>query len=271
MSYLSANLNMLVGAVKKATASLNRDFSEIEQLQSSVRGYKEFVASALKKVEKNLRAELSKARPTYAYAEEGKPQPKGPHFIVSALDGIVNFAHGIPYFAVSVAVYENGQITAGVIYNPATEECYFAERGTGAYKEGFRNHERLRVSARKELGESMISAKIISTTDNEAEIAGCRKVLSKLVPEVNANRNFGAVSLDLAYVAAGKLDAVVGSNNMSSSLAAGILLVKEAGGCILDMAQTDTRSENLDAVLHSGNIIACNANIGKKISDLLNN
>lgn len=270
MSYLSANLNMLINAVKKASASLNRDFSEIEKLQSSVRGYKEFVASAIKKVENNLRVELSKSRPSYAFAENNKPQPAGPHFIVSALDGVVNFAHGIPYFAVSVASYENGQITAGVIYNPATEECYFAERGTGAYKEGFRNHERLRVSVRKELGECMVSAKTLPVYENEHEVACCRKIQAHIVPAVNACRTFGSTALDLAYVAAGKLDAVISSSNPTTEIAAGLLLVKEAGGSVFDIDQKDIRSEDLDSVLRSGDIIACNANVGKKISDLLN-
>ena len=270
MSYLSANLNMLITAVKKAASSLSRDFSEIEKLQSSVRGYKDFVASAVKKVENNLRAELSKARPTYAFAESNKPQPKGPHFIVSTLDGLVNFSHGIPYFAVSVAVYENGQITTAVIYNPATDDCYFAERGSGAYKEGYRNHERLRVSVRKELGECMVSAKTIALGENEHEIEQCRKVQAKLLPAVNANRTFGSVALDLANVAAGKLDAVVSAGNGIAELAAGILLVKEAGGSVFTMEQTDIRSEDLDMVLHSGDVIACNANIGKKLTELLN-
>ena len=270
MSYLSANLNMLINAVKKASASLNRDFSEVEKLQSSVRGYKEFVASAIKKVENNLQVELSKSRPNYAFAENNKPQPSGPHFIVSALDGVVNFAHGIPYFAVSVATYENGQITAAVIYNPATEDCYFAERGRGAYKEGFRNHERLRVSARKDLSECMISARTLPLHENDHEIAAARKIQAQIVPQVNSCRNFGSTALDLAYVAAGKLDAVVSSGNMASEIAAGLLLVKEAGGAVYDIDQKDIRSEDLDLILRSGDVIACNANVGKKISDLLN-
>lgn len=184
---------------------------------------------------------------------------------------MVNFAHGIPYFAVSVATYENGQITAGVVYNPVTEECYFAERGSGAYKEGFRNHVRLRVSARKELGECMVVAKTLPVYEHEHEVECCRKIQAHLVPKVNACRSFGATTLDLAYVAAGKLDAVVSSSNQTSEIAAGLLLVKEAGGTVLDIDQKDVRSEDLDTVLRSGDIIACNANIGKKISDLLNN
>ena len=95
MSYLTANMNMLMSAVKKAASSMSRDFSEIEKLQSSVRGHQEFVAAAVKKVEGSLRAELSKARPNYAFAQDGKPQPNVPHFIASSLDGVINFAHGI--------------------------------------------------------------------------------------------------------------------------------------------------------------------------------
>lgn len=261
MSYLTANMNMLMSAVKKAASSMSRDFSEIEKLQSSVRGHQEFVAAAVKKVEGNLRGELSKARPNYAFAQDGKPQPNAPHFIVSALDGVINFAHGIPHFSISVATVENGVITAAVIYNPATDELYFAEKGNGAYKEGFRNHERLRVSFRKDLPECIFST--LSSKENN-------EVRDRISSEVNALRILGAASLDLAYVAAGKLDATVSLGNSLSEIAAGLLLVKEAGGSVYELHQKDIRSEDLAAVLRSGNIIACNANLGKKIHDLLN-
>lgn len=262
MSYLTANMNMLMSAVKKAASSMSRDFSEIEKLQSSVRGHQEFVAAAVKKVEGNLRTELSKARPNYAFAQDGKPQPNAPHFIISSLDGVINFAHGIPHFSISVATVENGIVSAAVIYNPATDELYFAEKGNGAYKEGFRNHERLRVSFRKDLPECVFAA-LDSGKENIA-------VRERLVPAVNALRVFGAASLDLAYVAAGKIDAAVSCGNSLSEIAAGILLVKEAGGSVYELNQKDIRSEDLAAVLRSGNIIACNANLGKKIHDLLN-
>lgn len=266
MSYLSPVLTMLMAVVKKTSSSLNRDFSEIEKLQSSVRSHQEFVASAVKKVENNLRYELSKARPDYAFAENGKPQPNGPHFIISSLDGVCNFTHGIPHFSISIAICENGVISAAVIYNPATDELYFAEKGNGAYKEGFRNHERLRVSSRKELGECIFST-LISYKDNLAEYNAIR---DKIVPEVNALRILGTASLDLAYVAAGKLDATVSLGNQLSDLAAGLLLVKEAGGSLIELNQKDIRTEDLSAILMSGNIIASNANLGKKVYDLLN-
>lgn len=266
MSYLTANMNMLMSVVKKAASSLSRDFNEIEKLQSSVKGHQEFVAAAVKKVEGSLRVELGKARPNYAFAEDGKPQPNTSHFIISPLDGVVNFAHGIPHFSISVTTVENGVITAAVIYNPATDELYFAEKGKGAYKEGFRNHERLRVSFRKDLPECVFST-LISYKDNIAEYNAVR---DRIVPEVNSLRVFGAASLDLAYVAAGKLDATVSLGNSLSDIAAGILLVKEAGGSVYELNQKDIRSEDVAAVLASGNIIACNANLGKKVYDLIN-
>ena len=128
MSYLSPFMTQLISAVKKASGSLNRDFSEIEQLQSSVKGYKEFVVMSYGKVERALRTELAKIRPDYPIAIDGLPKPKGPYFIVSPIDGLSNFAHGVAHFAVSVAVFENDTITAAVVYNPASDEMYFAEK-----------------------------------------------------------------------------------------------------------------------------------------------
>lgn len=266
MSYLSPTLNMLMTVVKKSASSLSRDFNEIEKLQSSVRGHQDFVMSAIRKVEGSLRVELSKARPAFAYAENGKPQPQGAHFIISPLDGVINFAHGIPHFSTSVAISENGAVTAAVVYNPATDELYFAEKGNGAYKEGFRNHERLRVSNRKELSESTFST-LINYEENIAEYNAIR---DKIVPQISALRVFGAASLDLAYVATGKLDATVSLGNQLSDIAAGILLVKEAGGSVFELYQKDIRSEDLSAVLMSGNIIAGNTEITKKVYELLN-
>lgn len=266
MSYLSPTINMLMTVVKKAASSLTRDFNEIEKLQSSIRGHQEFVTAAFNKTQDNLKYGLSKARPDFAYAVDGQPQPACPHFIISCLDGVINFSHGIPHFSISVAICENGVITACVIYNPATDELYFAEKGTGAYKEGFRSNERLRASSRKELSDSIFST-LINYKDNIAEYNAVR---DKIVPEINSLRVFGAASLDLAYVAAGKLDATVSLGNNLSDIAAGMLLVKEAGGSVYELNQKDIRTEDLTAILMSGNMIASNANLGKKIYDLLN-
>ncbi|MBQ8436073.1 MAG: inositol monophosphatase, partial [Alphaproteobacteria bacterium] len=144
MSYLSSALTLLVSAVKKAGQSLTRDFNEIEKIQSSVRGSADFARSAVTKAEKILRQELSKARPAYPFAVDGQAEPQGPHFVVSGIDGIVNFTHAVPYFAISAAIVDNSTPLMAVVYNPATDELFFAEKGCGAYKEGFRNHERLR-------------------------------------------------------------------------------------------------------------------------------
>ena len=168
MSYLSPSLTLLINAVKKASGSLNRDFSEIEQLQSSVKGYKEFVVASYTKVSKALQVELGKIHPDYALVSEAEKLGARNCYIVSPIDGLSNFAHGIPHFAVSVAVYENNTVTASVVYNPATDCLYFAEKGKGAYKEGFRNHERLRVSSRRDLKEALV-ATLVNYNENVSE------------------------------------------------------------------------------------------------------
>ena len=238
MSYISPSLNFLITTVKKVGTSLTRDFNEIEQLQSSVKGHREFTQAAFERTAKGLRAELQKGKPTYAVVT----------------DGLLNFIHGIPYFAISVAVVENGVVTSGVIYNPATSDLYFAEKGQGAFKEGFRSHERLRVSSRKDLPEAVIG--LTSVADG--------------IPAFENVRLHGALSLDLAYVASGRLDAVVSRNNSAASVAAGMLLVKEGGGYVYEINQKDIRSDDLASVLASGNLIAVNANLGKKLYESLN-
>lgn len=253
MSYISANLNFLMTVVKKAGTSLSRDFNEIEQLQSSVKGHKEFVNSSIARATNNLRYELQKGRPNYAVVFEGQPQPQEAHFLVSALDGIVNFIHGVPYFAISIAAVENGQVTSGIIYNPATSDLYFAEKGQGAFKEGFRNHERLRVSARKDLADTLIAA------DRKLDL-----------PETIETRCFGALSLDLAYTASGRLDGVISKGSSAAVCAAGLLMVTEAGGYVYELNQKDIRSADQAAVLSSGNLIAANPGISKNLHGLMN-
>lgn len=254
MSYISTNLNFLMTAVKKAAGSLSRDFNEIEQLQSSLRGHQEFAKAAYARVSKDLRAELQKGRPNYAVVAGTENAPaKAPYFLISPLDGLLNFMHGIPYFAVSAAVVENDVVTAAAIYNPATSDMYFAEKGKGAFKEGYRNHERLRVSVRKDMADALVGAK-----DSALQYAAAGVRVS------------GCLSLDLAYTASGKLDAVVSAENTPDTIAAGMLLVKEAGGSVYEQNQKDIRSEDLASVLASGNVIAANAVLGKKVHELLN-
>ncbi len=248
MSYISLNLSFLIAAVKKAGNTLIRDFNEIEKLQTSLRGHADFAKAAEDRMNKILRTELQKGRPEYAFVSGNGPLPEGPCFAVAPLDGTLNFMHGIPYFAVSVAIIENGNVTAGVIYNPATSDLFFAERGSGAFKEGYRNHERLRVSGRKELKDALLASADAS--------------LSTLV---TATRNMGALSLDMAMLASGKVDALVSQNNSIETFAAGLLLIKESGGYVYEYDQKDIRTDNQSLILTSGNIVAGNAEIAPKI------
>ncbi len=266
MSYLSPVSAMLVSAVKKAGQSLTRDFNEVEKLQNSVKGHNEFVVSAVNRVTKNLQQELSKAKPNYPFYVDGKPRPQGVYFVVSPIDGIMNFAHGIPYFSISASIVENETTLAAVVYNPATDELFFAEKGVGAFKEGYRNHERLRVSARKDL-HGALAASLLKYKDKPEEY---HNIHGRLISGMDDLRVFGALSLDLANVAAGKLDAAVSLANSISELTAGILLVKEAGGSVLEVSQKDIRSEDLPAVFASGNILASNQLLAKPIYELLN-
>ena len=263
MSYLSPNLTNLISAVKKAATSLNRDFGEIEKLQSSVKDYKNFVANGYNKAERTLRQELQKLRPGYVFAEDGKNRPQGGYFVISPISGMNNFIHGIPCFSMTVAMCENNTILAAVIYNPVTDEMFFAEKGMGAYKEGFRNHERLRVSSRKELSESLIAMEVSSHDEYKL-------LQNKIISEVNGIRTSGDTSLDLAYVASGKIDAFISYAQNPTDITAGILLVKEAGGYVYDINQKDIRTEDISAVISSGDIIAVNANLNNKLYDLIN-
>lgn len=265
MSYLSPNLTNLIAAVKKAATSLSRDFTEIENLQSSVKDYRSFVINGYNKAERVLKTELSKMRPNFAFAEDNKPRPQGGYFVISTISSMINFIHAVPYFSVSVAMCENNTILASVIYNPVSDELFFAEKGMGAYKEGFRSHERLRVSARKELSDSLI---LTSPSFHGEDFASFAELSHKLFKSSNV-RIQGDSNMDMAYVAAGKADAYISYAQAPSDITAGILLVKEAGGYIFDINQKDIRSEDIPSVISSGNIIAVNGNLNNKLYDLL--
>lgn len=250
MSYISTNLNLLISIAKKASGGLSRDFSEIEKLQTSLKGHAEFTKAAIERTLKILRTELQKIRPQYAVITKGEKSPDAPHFLVSPLNGEINFIHGIPYFALSIAEVVNGAVISSVIYNPASSDLYFAEKGNGAFKEGYRNHERLRVSARKDITQALICAP------------------ERLSSHVSGTRNLGSTSLDLANLASGKFDGVISLGNDASEIAAGILLVHEAGGKIMSCEQKDIRTSDYGLVLATGNIVAANAELGKKLFDI---
>ncbi len=265
MAYISPMLTNIVTAVKKASINLNRDFSEIERLQNSVKGSLDFTRIAFDKIQKGLKTELVKVMPTIPVIMVNDKIPQnGIFLIVSGIEGLVNFAHGNPEFAISVALMDGQIVLAGVVYNPARDELFFAEKGKGAFKEGFRSHERLRVAARSELDGALVAVKPIA---HDAELSA--KIINNTLRLCRDIRASGAIALDLAYVAAGKLDGVIAPSTMLASMAAGVLLVKEAGGLVLDMAQEDTRTEDLPRVLNSGNLMAASFNMSQKIAKIL--
>ena len=265
MAYVSPLLTNMVAAVKKVAVNLNRDFSEIERLQTSIKGSLDFTRIAFDKAQKALGYEFSKYGEAYPVVFAGQnPQNKTSYFSVSVIDGISNFAHGNPDFAISVALIDNGMVLDGVIYNPARDELFFAEKGKGAYREGFRSHERLRVSSKQELEGAIIAVKP-DVNDKE----GAYKLVNNVISSTGEVRVSGCLALDLAYVASGKLDGVIAPNAMQGSIAAGMLLVREAGGMVLDIDQKDTRTEDLQMVLNSGNLMAVNFNLSQKIAKVL--
>ena len=171
MAYISPMLTNIVAAVKKASINLNRDFSEIERLQNSIKGSLDFTKIAFDKVQKGIKIEFGKVMPTIPVVLANEKTPKeGMFLLVSAVEGLANFAHGNPDFAISVALLSGQTILAGVVYNPARDELYFAEKGKGAFKEGFRSHERLRVSAKQELEGSLIAVKPCDAVELTAKL-----------------------------------------------------------------------------------------------------
>jgi len=229
----SALLNVMVAAARKAARGLRRDFGEVEKLQVSLKGPANFVSAADHRAEETLRAELARVRPGYGFlGEEGGRQEgadKTHCWIVDPLDGTTNFLHGIPHFAISIALEREGTIVAGVVYNPINEELFVAERGKGA----FVNDHRLRVAARKRLSEAVIACGLPHF--GRGDLAQFRKEFAAVQEKVAGIRRFGAAALDLAWIAAGRLDAYWERNLSAWDIAAGLILVREAGGFAVDL------------------------------------
>ncbi|MCA1510742.1 inositol monophosphatase family protein [Bradyrhizobium sp. NBAIM01] len=230
----SATINVMVKAARRAGRSLKRDLGEIEHLQVSLKGPANFVSLADKRAEEILYQDLAKARPGYGFiGEEGGAREgtdKSHTWIVDPLDGTTNFLHGIPQFAISIGLAREGTVIAGVIYNPANDELYIAERGKGA----FLNDQRLRVAGRRQLSECVVACGLphIGRGDHEE----FRREMMAIQDRVAGLRRFGAASLDLAFVAAGRLDGYWERDLQSWDIAAGMLMVREAGGTISDIA-----------------------------------
>ena len=244
MKLSSANINVMVKACKKAAKNLIRDFGEVEKLQVSLKGPGNFVTASDKKVEKILIEELQKARPNYSILSEeiGKiTNDEEFKWIIDPIDGTANFLHGIPHFGISIGLEHNKEIICGIIYDPIKDEMFSAEKGNGSYL----NNQRMRVSARSKLKDCVIftGGPSYEEKDRDKELAleEYKKFSSKVLIPI---RKLGSASLDMAYVAAGRCDGFWQRNLNYWDIAAGIILVKEAGGFVTDFDGNDKYVEN---------------------------
>ncbi len=237
MALRSAIINVMAMAADKAGKRLIRDFGEVEQLQVSRKGPADFVSSADRKAERILREALTQARPDYSLLmeESGATQGKDSRhrWIVDPLDGTTNFLHGIPHFCISIALERDGDIVAGVIYDPLKDEVFWAERGLGAYV----NERRLRVSGRTQLPDALFATGIpFLGIQDGAGHARFLNQLGRVMAQCSGVRRLGSAALDLAYVAAGRYEGYWENGLNAWDVAAGILLVREAGGQVTDIA-----------------------------------
>jgi myo-inositol-1(or 4)-monophosphatase len=258
--HLSPLLNVMIAAARKTARALKRDFGELEKLQVSLKGPANFVSSADRRAEETLYQELSKARPGYGFlGEEGGTREgadKSHRWIVDPLDGTTNFLHGIPQFAISIALEREGAVAAGLIYNPANDEMFIAEKGKGA----FLNEQRIRVAGRKRLAESVIACGL--PHHGRGDLALGQKETGAMQHEVAGLRRFGAAALDLAWVAAGRLDGYWERDLKPWDVAAGLILLREAGGFVSDC-------DGGEDMFAKGHIVAGNDAIHKELLRVL--
>ena len=262
MKLSSANINVMVKACRRAAKILIRDFGEIENLQVSLKGPGDFVTVSDIKVEKVLIEELQKARPNYSILSEeiGKiSNDESFKWIIDPIDGTANFLHGIPHFAISVGLEHNKEIICGIIYDPIKDEMFTAEKGNGSYL----NNQRMRVSSRSKLKDCIIftGGPTSESKDKDKELAlkEYNNFSSKVLIPI---RKLGSASLDMAYVAAGRCDGFWQRNLNHWDIAAGIILVKEAGGFV-----TDFNGEN--EYIQNKTILATNSKINKEMIEVL--
>jgi myo-inositol-1(or 4)-monophosphatase len=256
----SALLTVMIAAARKAGRALARDFGEVEQLQVSVKGPANFASTADHRSEETLFRELSKARPGYGFLMEERGAVEGPdkthRWIVDPLDGTTNFLHGVPLFCISLALEREGEVVAGVIYNPIYDELYTAEKGQGA----FLNNRRLRVAARTALADSLITAGIPhrGSPKHERFINECKGLMG----QVAGIRRTGSAAMDLAWVAAGRFDGYVDHGLSPWDVAAGAVLVREAGGHVTD-------AKGGKHMFETGDIVAGNPHLHKALLEVL--
>ena len=258
----SPNISIMMSAARKAARSILRDFGELEKLQVSIKGQNDFVTMADIKAQEIIHYELSRSRTGYGFLmEEGKIKNNINEneytWIIDPIDGTLNFMNGIPYFAISIALHHENKIIAGVVYDPIHNDFYWAEEGLGAYL----NDQRLRVKNKKTLDKSIIALGIpfLGRGNHQEHIKIQQAVMSK----VAGLRRFGAASLDLAFVAAGRVDGFWEFGLSSWDIAAGIILVKEAGGLAKGI-------DNKEDPLLTGNIVAGNVHIVQELQKVIN-
>jgi myo-inositol-1(or 4)-monophosphatase len=257
----SALMNVMTAAARKAGRSLARDFGEVENLQVSVKGPANFVSAADHKAEEIIYRELAKARPGYSFLMEERGEVVGVdrthRWIVDPLDGTTNFLHGVPLFAISIGLEREGQLVAGVIYNPVTDELFAAEKGKGAY---LNDRRRLRVAARKSLAEALVTTGVPHL--GRPGHALFLREFEVVIKEVAGVRRTGSSALDLAWTAAGRFDAYWERGIKPWDMAAGIVLMREAGGSVSDLSGGTAMFENSE-------ILAGNAHMQKAFLPLL--
>ena len=261
MALRSANIHVMVQAAHKAARHLVRDFGEVEHLQVSIKGPGDFVSAADRRAEQILREELSRARPGFAFLLEESGAIGGEEtdhrWIVDPLDGTTNFLHAMPHFAISIALERRGELVAGVVYDPIKDEMFCAEKGAGAYL----NDRRLRVSRRSELSSCLIGTGI-PVLDWPGRAKGFLPQLERISDHVAGIRRLGTASLDLAYVASGRLDGFWEYGLKPWDMAAGIVLIREAGGLV-------GRLEGDDELLDPGTLVAGNPAVFAQLTQLL--
>jgi len=256
----SANLNVMIKAARSAGRSLVKDFREVENLQVSSKGAGDFVSKADISAEQIIREMLMEARPTYGWVgEESKPvEGKDPtrRWIVDPLDGTTNFLHGLPHWAVSIALEHKGEIVSAVVFDPAKGELFWAEKGNGAWM----NDMRLRVSGRSKMIEAIFATGL--PFGGRADLPETLRDLARVLPACAGVRRWGAAALDLAYVAAGRYDGFWERRLNSWDMAAGLLLVKEAGGIVEPLHPEGN-------ALEDGEVICANEALFNRFADVI--
>lgn len=256
----SANLNVMMKVARKAGRALLKDFTEVENLQVSTKGPGDFVSRADKQAEATIKEDLLYARPTYGFLGEEGAEIEGDdptrRWIVDPLDGTTNFLHGLPHWAVSIALEHKGQIVAGVVYDPVKDEMFWAEKGGGAWL----NESRMRVSSRHRLIDSIFATGIPFA--GRADLPVTLQDLARIMPACAGVRRFGAASLDLAYVAAGRYEGFWERKLKVWDLAAGLIIAREAGAIVEPLTKGGD-------ILEDGEVICSNEPIFDAFSKVI--